>query len=431
MSDASKVIIDSLNVAQLFDVPGVKEHYISALNSVVCNDETLLITLPIVWSLSEALFAASLAAAIIGFVVTNALAIYVIVQHRHPIIRSASPLFLLISLFGVQLLFGSVIALVSDVSAMSCSAFSWLVNLGLMVTFVPLFARVWRIYRIFGRKKLSVVRLSNRKLMFLVGVFWMIELAFMAAWQGAGQLQPVLTVKWEGTPSREHYYTQCSTQGGAGDAFFGIAAAEKGALLFFGALMAFSTRKVQSKFNESPQIALALYNIIFTIGIITPIMLVIGAVGDVMTALLMFMIVWIAFFTACILVVPKALHIQAQGRDGADNQSIVGSSGDSSSGFSFLSLDMLSTLAMVGAYLSALRRHVDAVEQKQICLKRQNSGGSALCSPPPRDARVLREDIRGSPVQKSVTNSFDHRLTTQRKLSQQTSTSGMPRSSVS
>jgi ABC-type phosphate transport system substrate-binding protein len=412
-TESSHLITNSINVAQLFEVPGVREYYISALNQVVCDDETLLITLPTIWKLSEGLFAVSIAAAIVGFVVTNALAIYVIVQRRHPIVRSASPIFLLASLCGVQILFGAVIALVSNVSSMSCSALSWMVNLGIAVTFVPLFARQWRIYKIFSKRKLSVIKISNRKLMLFVVVCWLVELAFMAAWQGAGQLEPTLTVVWEGTPSRETHYTQCSPEGSIGHAFFGIAAAEKGCLLLFGALMAFSTRRVQSKFNESQSISLALYNIIFSIGIITPIIIVIGATGDVLIALLMFMIIWIAFFTACILVIPKALHIQAQGEDAADNQSVIGSSGNSSSGFSFLSLDMLSTLPMVGAYLSALRHHVEAVEQKHASLKR-GSGIAQDKSEPQKRIDITDSTI----ITKNSTSAVDHRITTQRHMSQ-------------
>jgi len=372
-------LTESVNVGRLSNVPGVKQAYINALNSVLCDGETLLITLPIVWELSSGLSGFGIAAAIIGGVLTVSLMIFTVIYHKHPIMRSSSPLFTLISLFGVLLMFAGAVALVANVTTFSCGILSWLINLGIMVTFAPIFAKTWRIYRIFGRRKLSVVKISNRKLMLIIGGLLTMEIVIMIVWQILSPIQPYISSTMEGSPSRQHDYEQCGVRNN-GSSMFAVAAVEKGLLLVFGALMAFSTRKVSSQFNESSQIALAIYNVVFSIGIIAPIIFVINATGDILIALLLFVLLWIAFFTASILVIPKALHILSPQNADQNNASVVGSSGNSSSGYSFLSLNILETAAMCTGYLAALRKHVELVENRLNGFKRSsvsiNNNGS-------------------------------------------------------
>ena len=361
-------------IGRLSDVPGgVQQAYINVLNAVTCDGETLLITLPIDWTLNKAIQAFGYVAAGIGFAITIGLMVFTIIYHKHPIIRAASPLFMLTSLFGVLLLFGGAVSLVAPVSDISCGAVSWLINLGIMVTFAPLFAKTWRIYRIFGRRKLSVVKISNRKLLAMTGALLTIEIIIMIIWQALSPIKPYISSQVEGSPPRTHNYNQCGVEG-VGSSMFAVAAVEKGLLLLFGALMAFSTRKVTGQFNESSQIALAIYNVVFSIGIIAPIIFVIKATGDVMTALLLFVLLWISFFTACILVIPKVLHILSPQDAAADgNHSIVGSSGNSSSGFSFISLATFDTLSLITSYLASLKRHVEAVEAKISQMRRSSN----------------------------------------------------------
>jgi len=361
-NDLIDALTDSVNIGRLSNVPGVQQVYLDALNAALCDTETLLITLPITWELNSGIAGFGYAAAVIGFVLTSILMGFTIVYHRHPIIRAASPLFMSVSLFGVIMMFAGAVALVSPVSTFSCGAVSWLINLGIMVTFAPLFAKTWRIYRIFGRRKLSVVKISNRKLMFIIGTLLSMEIIILIIWQALSPLQPYITSTIEGSASRVHNYNQCGVED-VGTSMFAIVAVEKGLLLLFGALMAFSTRRVSSQFNESSQVALAIYNVVFSIGIIAPIIFVIGATGDVLVALLLFVLLWISFFTACILVIPKALHILSPQSADQTNTSIAASSGNSQSGYSFLSMDILSTVAVATGYLAALKNHVVGVEK--------------------------------------------------------------------
>jgi len=158
-----------------------------------------------------------------------------------------------------------------------------------MLTFAPLFAKTWRIYRIFGRKRLSVIKISNRKLAGMVGALLAAELAILAAWEAVGPLQPVTTIQILGSPAVEYQYTQCGTSA-EGTRFLVVIGVTKGLLLIYGALLAFSTRRVSSSFNESQSIAWAIYNVVFSMGVVIPIMSLVGVIGDAMVLLVAFLI---------------------------------------------------------------------------------------------------------------------------------------------
>ena len=308
------------------------DSYIAALDGVLCDGQTLLITLPTEWTLSSSIVNAVYAITSLGVGVCCGLAAFVLLYANHPVVRSASPLFLLISLAGQALLFAAGIVLVAKSTVTSCAAFSWLVNLGLMLTFTPLFAKTWRIYRIFGRKKLAVVSISNRKL--LVGVCGLIfaDSFLMAIWQGVGNLHPLVVdvasssssslsaVAELGSRTAVDEYVQCGVPNGSSRTMFAVICVEKGLLFLFGALMAFTTRKVSSRFNESSGIALAIYNVCFTVGIIAPIIMVTDAAGNVLTLLLAFTLLWIASFTGGILLVPKVMSVCGRGAAGTEEQ---------------------------------------------------------------------------------------------------------------
>ena len=370
-TDVSGTVTSAHYVAQLVDVQGVYAAYTATLNSVLCDGTTLLITLPVVWQLNTGIEALGYAASSLGIAMVTAYAAFTFVYRNHALIRSASPLFLSISFLGLQLMFGSIIALVSPVTASSCAAFNWLLNCGVMCTFGPLFAKTWRIYRIFGRRKLSVIKISNRKLLAIVSALFAVELILMTVWQSLSPLQPYLSVSTSGSPTVTTDYVQCGARG-AGATMLAVIGVEKGLLFVFGALMAFSTRKVSSQFNDSSQVALSIYNVVFSTAIIGIIAFVIGATGDVLVGLILFVALWVGFFTACMLIVPKIIAILRPDPSDVGNAN-NGSEGVNSSGqFQFVSLSLLDTLPMVQSYIAALRLHFDLVLARESSLKRKS-----------------------------------------------------------
>ena len=281
------------------------------------------------------------------------------------------------------MMFSAGYALVAPATEASCSVLAWLLLLGLQLTFAPLFAKTWRIYRIFGRKKLSVVQISNRRLLLIVAAILTVQVVLLAVWQGLGSLSANSTIQTSSSGATSsggtgtltiHEYVQCGVDEGQAKSGFIVVCVETGLLFVFGALMAFTTRRVTSTFNESSGISLSIYNTCFTVGIITPIILVIQATGDVLTLLLTFALLWIAYFTAGILFVPKLMKIYHPAEGAADgNRSVVQSS---SSGYAFLSLAALSTVSALQSYVMALEKHLVQAQGKLNAMKKGRSGGS-------------------------------------------------------
>ena len=366
-------VTTSTNVVRLPSLsPAIQAVYVSALNGVLCDGSTLLITLPTIWTVSSGMSVGAGAICLIAAALCLCCIAYTAFYRNHPVIRSSSPVFLSTSLFGVAVLLVGTALMVQEATFDKCSAMAWLWSIGFSLTFAPLFAKTWRIYRIFGRKKLSVIKISNRKLAVLVYAILLFDLVLMSVWQALSPMQPYTTIVYTGSdPVVQNNYSQCGVEGD-GRTILALVAVSKGVLLLFGALMAFTTRKVSSTFNESSGIALAIYNVLFSIGIIAPIILVISAIGDVLVLLLLFLGLWVSCFTAAILFVPKLLHIH-----GAGGQQINGAemSKVSSSGqYSFLSMAQLSTVPVVMAYVAALKSHLNTAERRLAELKAGKQG---------------------------------------------------------
>jgi hypothetical protein len=113
------------------------------------------------------------------------------------------------------------------------------------------------------------------------------------------------------------------------------------------------------------------------------------AQGDVHIGLCLVVAIWIAYFTLVMLVLPKALQIFGKQADATN--SIIASSQDSNSAFSFISLNTFTSLPMLGTYIAALRLHLESAEHRHAKLK--NKGGLGISS-------------KSSPIQNN--NSVNH-----------------------
>ena len=399
-------VTTSSNVVRLPSLTAdVQAAFVSALNGVLCDGSTLLITLPTEWQVSAGLSSGVSSVCFIAAALCVGCIVYTFIYRNHPVIRSSSPIFLSTSLFGVVILLFGTAGMVQPATLASCGAVAWLWSVGFSLTFAPLFAKTWRIYRIFGRKKLSVVKISNRRLATLVYAILLLDIVLMSVWQALSPLQPYTTTVYTGSnPVVQNDYHQCGVEGD-GRTMLALVAVSKGVLLLFGALMAFTTRKVSSTFNESSGIALAIYNVLFSIGIIAPIILVIDAIGDVLVLLLLFLGLWVSCFTAAILFVPKLLviHGSAGQQMSAAEMSKVSSSGQ----YSFLSLAQLSTVPVVMSYVAALKSHLTVAERRLAELKAKQANRSSVepsASPPQHRRGTLSTQRDG------LTPTTHHRL---------------------
>ena len=82
--------------------PDIQASFIAALDAITCDGRTLLITLPTVWVLSSGISAFAQALCSIGLVLCMVVSGLIVWHRGQPVIRSASPMFLLMSVAGVM-----------------------------------------------------------------------------------------------------------------------------------------------------------------------------------------------------------------------------------------------------------------------------------------------------------------------------------------
>jgi hypothetical protein len=99
--------------------------------------------------------------------------IMMILRRASQLVRASSPNFLLVMIGGCFLLYASVVAY-NFLSEVSCFIWLWFFNIGFVLLFGTLFAKTFRIYRIFSNKKLKPIKFTDKDvgivLAVLVGV---------------------------------------------------------------------------------------------------------------------------------------------------------------------------------------------------------------------------------------------------------------------
>jgi len=386
---------DKAMFVQVGSISSLSAPLIAALNSITCDGETLLVTLPIVWQVSKPIRTAAVVIGVLGLIGTIATFAFIVQLRHHPVIRSTAPAFQSVCLLGIVFLLAAMQLLVVPSPTDSvCSAVNWLTQLGFTLLFGPPFMKALRIYRIFGRRKLKVVKISNVKLMAWYGVILLAEMIYLAVWQGIAPMSSLITTQLE-SDQREHSYQQCSFSAlPSGQHFFAAVIVVKGVWLASGILLAFHTRSVTDTFNESKAVALKICNLVLAVGLVAPLIILVGAVGDTLLILLMFAMTWISYVCLLILSIPKALALHAAHSNAANASKSETLS--STMGFSFLTLAHLSSVGTLTQYVTALEKHLTEARGKlrgmkektrqlglgsKVSVGSRSSGGAEMVTP--------------------------------------------------
>ena len=368
-----------------------------------CDADLMVVTppSPIIWSLAGSIRSSGEALTALGYACTLASMAVVWRRRRQSGFKVASPVFIWLSLLGLLCLYSALLLLVQPVSAGACSALNWMANLGFTLTLAPLLVKAWRVHRIFNRRKMRVVRITNLRLLLMVAALLTMELALLVAWQAYAPMAPSTLTQQPSDGEGERLYTQCAYSG-ASLGFFAAAALSKGLMLAAGVLMAFSTRDVAAQFNESKSIAIAIYNIVIILALIAPIIAFISAVGDTLITLLLFLLTWVAFFTLATLMLPKLLTLlRARSHKVADAQGslnhtvapsversdVVG--GDM--GYDFPSLDSLSSRPTLLHYITALEQQHSMAKKKLLSMEKEPQ---ALDAAVPNESQLVTSTTR-------------------------------------
>lgn len=360
------------------NVATIQSALVTALQSVTTSDGNPLILQPINWTLTRAVSDVAVLLATVAAALTLVAMAITVRYSKDAVFRSSSPVLMVVSFVGLLCMCAALLCLTVPATRISCSSFTASVHIGFTLVFAPLFAKAYRIYCIFGRRRLKVVKLTNRRMLAAVLACVVADVVCMVIWQAVAAPSTVVLTRQEtvytaGESVEQQYdYVVCAFEGQSADFMRAIGAA-KMASLVLGVMLAFSTRQVTSQFNESKLISLTIYNIVFAIGVIVPIYFVVDAVGDVNVILLLFCIGEILYFTLAALTIPKLLAFSAARRSVHVEQSVAGGSElDNTPLYSFLSFEQLSTPALLHPYIGAMERHLN--EARRVLADMRRSG---------------------------------------------------------
>jgi hypothetical protein len=231
-----------------------------------------------------------------------ALLAFIMTQYKTPVIRAATPSFCLV------IIVGGIFMLISNyfntlvVNDAHCAASAWFLTLGFTMTFAALFIKTFRLWRIFGRKSLTVLKMKDSELLMAVAGFLLIDVIINAAWQGATGLKSEVVVTDVYRPAFN--YTQCDYSDGGMSAVWAHIAV-KAAILLVGTVLTWVVRNVPSQFNESASMAAAIYNVVFLVCFIIPI--IATNVGGRSTTFMIrdFAVMFVVMATLGLLFIPK------------------------------------------------------------------------------------------------------------------------------
>ena len=207
-----------------------------------------------------------LATVIVAWIAAVAVIVTIVctyIQRERPVIRHAGVEFLWMILSGLFLVSAGSLISVAPPSTFSCTASTWLINLGYTLEVVPLIVKVAAVQRMVHAAKRArrVVIDMNQLYGAVVGISSLV-VVFLVLWS-------ILDI-----PSKAAIYTLSSEQTSSGETIVWVgeycqsesdiwrycAAVWHSLLLVAATVLAFSTRKIKTDFNENQSLSLLVYS---------------------------------------------------------------------------------------------------------------------------------------------------------------------------
>lgn len=200
-----------------------------------------------------------------------------------PVVRASQPAFLVILCVGTILVaFDMVFVPFQDppMSHVPCMASAWFLAIGFTTVFSALFAKTWRILRVYGNaRRFRRVAVRARDVVWPIALLLALNVVVLSLWTTLDPLEwerlPVTTNKYGQVTSSRGTCLHVETNSSTDWIFFGLLLALNVVALLLSNYVSFKARLLPSDFNESKHIFLS--NVIlleaFIIG--TPVLLMV------------------------------------------------------------------------------------------------------------------------------------------------------------
>lgn len=228
---------------------------------------------------------------------------------KRKIIRLAQPLLCKLFAGGCTALCLANISNLGEHSSATCAARPWVLHIPLTFSFACVFAKVWRVHKIFGNKQMKKMKINNKTLLKIIVSILGLEALLLMLATAVETPKPIGTV-YTGS---FYTYTAYSCQASGGTSFFTtILWVFELVMLIYGCYLAFVTRHYERHLAEGQYIALAIYNM----GLLAAVTVLMSLLGIKVQAQLLVQTITITVgtvFATVIIFSPKFLIIYQQG----------------------------------------------------------------------------------------------------------------------
>ena len=233
-----------------------------------------------------------------GLCVLFCLFIILSIAKQEEYFKFMSPLFCQLLCFGAMICVSAVFPLMQQIPTNhSCYAYPWLLGIGFTVMFGCLFAKTWRLWRLFSTKSLKAQVISNTMVLQGVALFVVPMVVFLIIWSSVDGM----TVLEEFSPSKPGYIRFiCYTP----RAWWPIFAAMVAFVLLIGCVLTFLIRNLPPEFNDAEPIGFSMYNALMMFVAGTAIGWGLDDYVDAIVAAQGFPVLFMVWFTVVVLFVP-------------------------------------------------------------------------------------------------------------------------------
>eukprot|EP00638_Chattonella_subsalsa_P011627 CAMPEP_0117787308 /NCGR_PEP_ID=MMETSP0948-20121206/6315_1 /TAXON_ID=44440 /ORGANISM="Chattonella subsalsa, Strain CCMP2191" /LENGTH=865 /DNA_ID=CAMNT_0005616407 /DNA_START=302 /DNA_END=2900 /DNA_ORIENTATION=+ len=219
---------------------------------------------------------ASVFLAVLGGFVGFIFMVYVIIKRKNKIIRNSQPLFCILFCVGGIFLCLSMLLKLGVQTTAKCVSFVWIFHITLTVGFGSLFVKAFRVWRIFGNKKLIKKRMTVTDTLKPLSVMLAVDLILLICWVAAEKPGAKITIE-QYAHIAEVPFQQCDKT----SLFSGFLKLTKVFLLLIGCYMSYQVRNVGMEYAEAKQIMFAIFSIVIFGGIALIISMVNVSVGGI------------------------------------------------------------------------------------------------------------------------------------------------------
>lgn len=195
---------------------------------------------------------------VLALILSLLIKVLFIYHRKNRLVRKSSPWFSFLVLIGIDMILVGFIFYGMTYTTTTCFLYTWLVTLGCGLCLSSIFAKSYRIFRIFKNSAATALSISDKDLFYVTGVVLVIEIILLSIYSfSSGILGPVVV---QSTSDIYYKYRVCLVPSRAIQITFTILIhAFNIIILILIAILAFLTRNIDNSYSEARSIAYAVY----------------------------------------------------------------------------------------------------------------------------------------------------------------------------